>query len=414
MLSGEEETRARTGVVEFGRKGERDELVAAIRAHGQTVYSPAMHARRLEASSRPSAPCAPLSGVTQSGAAPPFNEEPDWLVGGGWQRNNDAHPPGEGLPAYRAVFKTMRVILPEAAELKWPNMLIRFGHGSVGRGGMNVPGTLQARLRNRWVLPEAGPLVQTGPGTSEYQPVVNMAFTFAAWQDAIDGVSFVEFLLKTEATEPRLQLAEARRQLAAVNVMLELRFGARLLGLLLTEETGTVFDDWHFNRQLTTDQVGAESQLPGAGIQSPQIEAWAHTAMDRFMERPPPERRRFGLACEWYWTGIHADEPVMQFLHLWFAVEVIAMPNSLNIRPVRQRLSSICGDEPADWEHFVGRLYGKRSRLAHGNEERQVSDTELGDVRAVVEVLLQAEVEDVAPARTAQLRQRAGLAPAGG
>jgi hypothetical protein len=363
--------------------------------------------------SRPEAPSAPLSRVTQPRSEPPFNDEPDWLSGGGWQRSDDAHPAGEGLPAYRAVFKTLRVIVPEPAELRWPNLLIRFAHGSVERGGMHVPGTLPARLRNRWVLPESGPLVQTGVGTSEYQPVVNMAFTFAAWQDEIDGVSFVEFVLKTQASEPRLQLAEARRQLAAINAMLELRFGARLLGLLLTEETGTVFDDWHFNRQLTTDQVGAESQLPGAGVQRAQIEAWAHTAMDGFTERPPPERRRFGLACEWYWTGIHADEPVMQFLHLWFAVEVIAMPNSLNIRPLRERLSSICGDEPADWEQFVGRLYGKRSRLAHGNEQRQVSDTELGDVRAVVEVLLQAEVEGIAPWRVAQLRARAGLARAG-
>jgi hypothetical protein len=347
--------------------------------------------------------------VSQPGDADPLNEEPDWLVGGGWQRNDDAHPAGGGEPAYRAVFKTLRVIFPRKAELKWPNLFIRFEHGSVERGGMNVPGTLQARLPNRWVLPESGRLVETEPGRLEYQPAVNLAFTFAATQDEVANVSFVEFLLKTIATEPRAQLVEGRRQLAALKVMLELRFGARLLGILLTEETGTVFDDWHFNRQLTTDQVGAESQLTAAGIEDEQIEAWAHAVIDGFMKRSAGDRGRFGLACEWYWTGIHADEAVMQFLHLWFAVEVLSMPDTTDIKPIREQLSHACGGDPSDWADFVGRLYGKRSGLAHGNEQRQVSEQELAAVRALVEVLLQAELGDVDPSRVTELRAHAGL-----
>ena len=135
--------------------------------------------------------------------------------------------------------------------------------------------------------------------------------------------------------------------------------------------------------------------------------------MDGFVERPAPERRRFALACEWYWTGIHTDEPVMQFLHLWFAVEVIAMPNRSKIGKVWEKLATVCGGEPSEWKQFVLRLYRKRSRLAHGNEPRQVNETELGDARAVIEVLLQAEVERVAPWRVAQLRERAEVTPAG-
>jgi hypothetical protein len=236
-----------------------------------------------------------------------------------------------------------------------------------------------------------------------------MVFQFAARQDELEHVSYVEFLLKTDAKDPRGQLVEGRQMLAALKDILELCFGSRLLGLLLTEEAGRLFDDWHFNRQLNTDQLGAESQLPAVGLEAAGLENWAHEVIDDFMRRPPPERSRFGLACEWYWTAIHSEEPVMRFLELWFAVEVAAMPNTTNIRPVRERLAEICGDTPADWEVFVGQLYRKRSRLAHGSEARQVTETEVRNVRTLVEVLLEAELGPTSPDRIAELRRLAGL-----
>jgi hypothetical protein len=55
-------------------------------------------------------------------------------------------------------------------------------------------------------------------------------------------------------------------------------------------------------------------------------------------------------------------------------------------------------------------LYGKRSRLAHGEERRAVDHDELADVRVLAAVLLQADVGDLDPARADALRARAGLA----
>ena len=339
----------------------------------------------------------------------PHNEEPDWLVAGGWQRADAAHPVDGGVPAYRAVFKTLRMIFSGRVDWIWPNLLVRFDHGSVEIGGMDLPGAVPARAPNRWVLPECGELVEITPGVRRYDPTINMVFQFAARQDELEHVSYVEFLLKTDTDEPRAQLVEGRRRLAALKVILELCFGSRLLGLLLTEEAGNVFSDWHFNRQLNTDQLGAESQLSAVGLEAATLESWARQVIDDFMQRPSAARGRFGLACEWYWTAIHSDEPVMRFLELWFAVEVAAMPNTTNVRPVRERLAEICGNTPADWELFVGKLYGKRSRLAHGNEARQVTETEVRDVRTLVEVLLEAELGNANPHRIAALRRCAGL-----
>jgi hypothetical protein len=339
----------------------------------------------------------------------PRSEEPDWLVAGGWQRADDAHPVDGGVPAYRAVFKTLRVIFSGRVELSWPNLLVRFDHGTVEVGGMDLPGALPARAPGRWVLPEVGALVEVSPGIRQYDPTINLAFHFAARQDELERASYVELLLKTDATEPRTQLVEGRRKLAAVKVMLDLRFGSRLLGLLLTEEVGTLFEDWHFNRQLSTDQLGAESQLAVVGVEAAELEKWAHEVIDDFTSRPQPARSRFGLACEWYWTAIHSEEPVMRFLELWFAVEVTAMPNTTNVRPVRERLAAICGNTADEWEAFVGQLYGRRSRLAHGSEARHVTDAEVLDLRVLVEVLLEAELGHPNPERVAELRGRASL-----
>lgn len=330
-------------------------------------------------------------------------------MAGGWQRADDAHPVDGGVPGYRAVFKTLRIILPGRVELRWPNLLVRFDHGTVEIGGMDLPGAVPARVPSRWVLPERGELVELPSGIRRYEPTINMVFQFAARQDELEHVSYVEFLLKTDASDPRGQLVEGRQRLASLKVILELAFGSRLLGLPLTEEAGRLFEDWHFNRQLSTDQLGAESQLPVVGLEAARLQTWAQTVIDESVRRSEPARSRFGLACEWYWTAIHAEEPVMRFLQLWFAIEVAAMPNTTNVRPVRERLAEICGNPPGEWEVFVGQLYGKRSRLAHGNEARQVTDSEVRSVRALVELLLEAELGSASPARIAELRRLAGL-----
>lgn len=342
--------------------------------------------------------------------ARPLNEEPDWLIGGGWQRTDEDHPPGGGEPAYRAVYKTLRVVLP-TVELRWPNLLVRFGHGTVDRGGMTLPGAIPARRPHHWVLPESGRLVpdEDNPDMLRYDPDINMGFNFAAEQEEIAEVFFLEFILKTEADGAAEQLGEGRWKLATIRVMLDLRFGTRLLGAPLVEEAGRVFEDWHFIRSLESERVGAESQLAVAAVQPEEFDSWSGTEMDRYMRMSEGEKGRLGLACDWYWTGLQAADPVTQFLHFWFAVEVVAMPDTANVAPLRERLSQVAGAPADDWREFVGRLVGLRDRLVHGNERRTVPTERLVQVRALVEALLDAEFGQASEDRRAALRRLAGI-----
>jgi hypothetical protein len=87
------------------------------------------------------------------------------------------------------------------------------------------------------------------------------------------------------------------------------------------------------------------------------------------MGRPQSDRLTARLACDWYWSAIHAEEPVTEYLQLWFVVEAIAMPDTTNIAPVKSPLGDSLGGKREHWE-FVGRLFGKRGNLVHGADER--------------------------------------------
>jgi hypothetical protein len=188
------------------------------------------------------------------------SDEPHWLRAEGWQRTDEAHAPGEGAPAYRAVFKTLRTILPPG-EMRFTNLLMRRGHGAVDRGGMVVPGSLPSRRPRHWLLPESGRRIPAGEDQLRYEPDINMTYEFQAWQDEIQDIFFVEFFLETESREPDAMLAEGRHKLSSMKTMLDPRFGPRLLGVALLEELGEIFPDGHFNRSLRSESVVAESQL---------------------------------------------------------------------------------------------------------------------------------------------------------
>jgi hypothetical protein len=71
---------------------------------------------------------------------------------------------------------------------------------------------------------------------------------------------------------------------------------------------------------------------------------------------------------------------VTEYLELWFAVEVIAMPDTTNVRPVRERLAAGFGKPEDEWAPFVGRHFGRRSDIVHGNVKREVPEEEVESV----------------------------------
>jgi hypothetical protein len=124
-----------------------------------------------------------------------MNDLPDFLTMAGWQGSDSDHPVGAGTPAYRVVYKTLKVYLP-ASKLEWPNLLVRTGQGRVDRGGVKLCQAVRLRRKHQWLIPQFGDF-DIADGTLEFNPNDAVNFEFHAWQEHVDGVVFVEFILQT-------------------------------------------------------------------------------------------------------------------------------------------------------------------------------------------------------------------------
>lgn len=295
-----------------------------------------------------------------------------------------------------------------AADFKWPNLRISAGHGAVRRGGVHLPGALPARQPGKWILAEYGRLVPNGHAF-RYAPTAVGNFTFQAWEDEVENVFYVEFVLKTDASDPPAQIVEGRERLAEIKTMFDIRFGPRVLGALLAEEAGAVFPDWHFNRAISSDQIGHEFQLDVIAITADELRDWQMTDVKRYNDLAEEEKRQLRLGCQWYWLAIHERDPVNQYLSLWFVIEVLAMPDTTDIRPIRELLAANVGGSEREWREFVGRHFGRRSELAHGNAPRAVTAEDLAELRELVDAIIAIRLSSLDQRRTNALRARAGL-----
>jgi hypothetical protein len=320
------------------------------------------------------------------------DSEPDWLHMSAWQEVDDQHPSDEGIPVYRAVYKTLRLVVPPAS-LNWPNLVIRFGHGTVRHGEARVRNALEGRRPGEYVVAEFGKLVPAEePGMVRYQPDPPGAFEFAGHEEEWNDVFYVEFLLHTTAESHVDRLAEGRRRLARLQTMLDLQFGPRLLGLQLAEELGRLFEDGHVSREIASPRLGHEWQLDVAAIEQSDIEQWGASQVQRQMGLSAEARQRLELACNWYWAAIHSGDPVNEYLQLFFVMEALWMPDTANVRPVRERFAQALGGVEGDWAQVVGLHAGRRSRLVHGNDNRSVEAQHVDELRDLVRAMLAIEL----------------------
>lgn len=336
---------------------------------------------------------------------------PDFFTASGWQDTDDEHPPAGGVPAYRVVYKTLKTHLPEV-NMVWPNVVMRTGHGSVRRGGMRLGEALPMRREGHWLLPQPGATEVDGTRMT-FQPSGITNFEFHAWQEEVEELFFVELVLHTTEERSDRRLAEGRSRLASLKTLIELAFGPRVLGALVTEGLGEVFPDGHFSRSLESERVGNEYQMGLAAVTPEDFSAWTGRTLANYLQRPLEELRRIGLACDWYWRSTQTADLVTEYLELWFAVEVIAMPDTTNVRPVRERLAAAFGGTEGEWGDFVGRHFGRRSDLVHGNTKREVEEREVESLRDLVQGLLEQEFGIPNGARRETLRCRAGMGAEG-
>jgi hypothetical protein len=99
-------------------------------------------------------------------------------------------------------------------------------------------------------------------------------------------------------------------------------------------------------------------------------------------------RSRLELAFHWYEEALK-DSGRDAFLKSWIALEVLAMPDSTNIRPINEALSRAYGKtiDEITKTFGVGRIFGLRSRIVH--------DGDVLPIKFILEEYLQAIFADV-------------------
>lgn len=339
----------------------------------------------------------------------PQVETPSSLMFEAWQMSDDQHPPGAGRPAYRLVHKTLRTIVVPQVKLAMPNLLVRFANGEVTIGRPIFHGTLGSRKAGHFVVPEwgAATLDKTENGI-KYDYAVNRDVHIQAAQDTYPACNYVEVLYVLNDGVPstyEASLSAGRAGIAPFTAMLDLSYGDRLLGPILTEEVGEVFDDWHWNRRLGGRTVALESQANMKMISGHQLSDSLRTAVDRQLELGDESRASARVAAQWYWEAESQSDPGLGFASYWLVLEALELGQNANIRPLRLAFSAMLGCNDDDLKEPLGRLYGERSGLLHGNV-RVVDENQVVKVRALATALLHKHLfGDVPDDRVQEVRQ---------
>jgi hypothetical protein len=318
---------------------------------------------------------------------------PSIVTFSGWQGNDDQHVVGDGTPGYRIVYKTIRTITVPMLEIDATNLRISFQNGPVKWGEPRFTNALPGRRENHWIVPEWGTLrLDTEPQGYEIQlnPLVEMA----AYTENTPSTNYVEILYKFSDGLVRSlaeQLAFGRSATAPLTAALDLIYGERLLGAVITEEVGEIFPDWHWNRLLGGRNVSMEFQARVDLLNAREIAGALNVVLELHAERDEQERARVRIASQWYWRADRDADPVLRFLGYWLCIEALELGDNAKIAPIKAAVAAIIGTTVSEVSEGVGRIYGLRGNIAHG-KIRDVKPEEIERVRAVAEALLESKL----------------------
>lgn len=309
----------------------------------------------------------------------------EFLQASGWQRSDQQHPSGTGNLGYRAVYKTLKLIPFPAVNLSWPNLNVRMLVEKVEFGGFNVKGkAIPSIFPNRLLLPEYIEIRRDGNSTT-YHGETNMKWEFEAYMKEFPMSGIVEMLLEVEDPHEKDILFEGRRRISPILTILDLVYGERLIGALITEEVVELFPDGHWNRKIVSPSVGSESQLDLKGIENSQIEQMKYS-IETYQEFGESDRKNIALATDWFWKSEREADRIDRFIQLWICLEALEMPTT-NIKPIAEQLAIVTTEDYNFWKEPIGRLFGKRSDLVHGNSN-EVDEHEIIILRGIVKILL--------------------------
>ena len=302
-----------------------------------------------------------------------------------WQRSDQQHPAGSGNLGYRAVYKTLKLIPFPAVNLSWPNLKVRMVVENVEFGGFGVKGNaIPSIFPNKLLLPEYIEISQDGSSIS-YHGETNLKWEFDAYTKEFPVSGIVEMLLEVENSSEEDIISKGRRSVSPILTILDLVYGERLIGALITEEVVELFPDGHWNRRIISSSVGSESQLDMKTIENSQIEQM-RKSIDIYQGFGESDRKSTAIATDWFWKSEREADRIDRFIQLWICLEALEMPTA-NIKPISKQLAIITSEDYDFWKEPIGRLFGKRSDLVHGNSN-EVEEYEIVILRGIAKILL--------------------------
>lgn len=326
-------------------------------------------------------------------------ETPSAMTFEGWQMADDEHPPGGGRPAYRLVYKTLRTIVIPEVKLQMPNLHVNFVNGDVTVGRPIFHGTLGSRKPGHFIVPEWGSVTSDDGNGLRYEFAVNRNVEVQAAQETYPSCNYIEVLYVLNdgvSSTYEDSLSAGRAGIAPFTAMLDLAYGERLLGPVLTEEVGEVFDDWHWNRRLGGRSVALESQANMKLVSGHELSDSLEAAVDRQLGLTEESRASLRVATQWYWEAESQSDPGLGFASYWLVLEALELGQNSNIRPLRIAFSEMLDCDENELRAPIGRLYGQRSALLHG-DVRAVDENQVGRIRKLAAGLLHKHLFGVVP-----------------
>jgi hypothetical protein len=106
------------------------------------------------------------------------------------------------------------------------------------------------------------------------------------------------------------------------------------------------------------------------------------------------KKARLELAARWHYKGLQEIHPADEFLCYWIAIEIMAMPDTTNIRPIAKKLATLYGMAETELSSklSLGRLFDLRGRIVHGGYRGGIHFYIIDCVRSIFHDLFQAEV----------------------
>ncbi|MBI2333222.1 MAG: hypothetical protein HYU84_13880 [Chloroflexi bacterium] len=118
--------------------------------------------------------------------------------------------------------------------------------------------------------------------------------------------------------------------------------------------------------------------------------------------KSPTEAYRIALSLRWYQAAIYEDG-VDAFLKLWIAIETLAMPDTTNIRPIKEALAKIyrINIEDVEPRFLIGRIFDLRGKIIHQGKQLRFRLGLLEYLQAIYEDLLFDAVNEISENRLA-------------